>query len=410
MNKRIMFLCVSVLLVGLVIAPIASATTLELLWWESGEKLEWLQSLVDRYQEENPEIKINLETVPWDEYWQKMPVLMAAGRAPDVMFMVSGNVQRYAELGGLVDMSPYLTDEYLADLYEPHLEMVTFEGSKIAALPFTLTAPTLFYNKDVAAKAGINPPQTLEDAWTWDEFKDAAIEMKEAAGTPYGVHIVTRDFWRLPFLYQNGASVLNEDKTASAINTPEAAEALEFLRSLHTSGIASSPVDPMAGDMFIAGLIPMVVGAHWDVGMYQTAIESFEYGVTFMPRQKQHAVALGGDFLAAYSQTQYPEESVKFIQWLSSPEISQEYVVNNYYLAPHKSAQLQYPADQDLMELVVQQASVGSSALTSQRAIPEWDVFLSTMMAEFDLVLMGEKEPAAALEVIETAINEALAR
>lgn len=410
MKKRMVLFVVCAVLFGMLVTPMVSAAELELLWWESGERLEWLQSLVDRYQEENPGIKINLETVPWDEYWQKMPVLMAAGRAPDVMFMVSGNVQRYAELGGLEDMSPYLTPEYLANLYEPHLEMVTFEGDKIAALPFTLTVPTVFYNIQAAEKAGVEPPQTLEEAWTWEEFKEAAQKMKEANGTPYGVHIVERDFWRLPFLYQNGASVLNEDKTASAINSPEAVEALEFLRNLHVEGIASSPVDPMAGDMFVAGLIPMVLGAHWDMGMYAKTIENFDYGVTFMPQQKQHAVALGGDFLAAYSQTEYPEESVKFIQWLSSPEVSKEYVVNNYYLSPHKDAQLEYPGHQDMMELVSEQASVGSASLTSHRAIQRWDVFLPTITSEFDLVLMGEKDPEDALKVIESSINEALAR
>lgn len=408
--KRTLLPLAVALVVVLTLGAAVSAATLQMLWWESGDKLTWMQSLVDRYEKENPGIKINLETVPWDEYWQKMPVLMAAGRAPDIMFMVSGNVQRYALMGGLADMSPYLTDEYIATLYEPHLEMVTYDGDKIAALPFTLTAPTVFYNKNAAAAAGINPPKTPEEAWTWAEFKEAAIKMKEAAGTPYGVHIVTRDFWRLPFLYQNGAAVLNEDRTASAINSPEAARALQFLQDLTKEGIASSPVDQMAGDMFIAGLIPMVVGAHWDIATYERSIEGFEYDATFMPREKQHAVALGGDFLAVYSQSKYPEEAVRFIQWVTSPEINSEYIINNYYLSPFKGADLKYPAQQETMELVAQQAALGSAKLTGDRAIPQWDVFLPVMMAEFDLVLMGEKTPEAALAVIEAKINEALAR
>jgi ABC-type glycerol-3-phosphate transport system substrate-binding protein len=389
-------------------AAAAAPAELRFLWWESPQRVESIQRLIDEYEKAHPDVSIKLESIPWDEYWQKLPILIAAGRAPDIMFMVSGNVQRYAEMNALLDLrEPYVSQEVIDEMYEPHRAMVTYQG-KISALPFTLTTVTPFYNKDHAAKAGIEPPMTPENAWTWEEFKLAAAKMKQAAGSPYGVGLGTRDFWLLPFIYQNGGAVLNEARTGSAINSPESEEALAFLQELVTEGIAASPVDQSVGDLFPAGLMPMSFGGHWDMARFETVITDFDYGVTFFPQRKTSGVGLGGDFLAVYSKTPYPKEAAEFVAWLTSAEANGQYIAENYYLSPRQGAKVTYPSRQEEMNLAQKQAELASVRLTADRAIPAWDKFLQVIHSEFQMVMIGDKKPADGLKAIESAINKAL--
>lgn len=392
-----------ILLVSTAVGAAAQEVNLRFTWWE-GQRADVMQRYIDMYQEQNPHVNITLEIVPFEQYWQTLPVHIAGGRAPDIMFMISGNVQRYASMGALLDLGAYMTADEIAQLYDPHVAMISY-GDEIAALPFTLTTLSLFYNKEHAAAAGIEPPQTLDEAWTWEEFETAAERMKTVAGTPYGVNLGTRDFWLLPYIFQNGGTVLNAEMNGSGINTPEAAEALEFLRRLVTSGIASTPADPMAGDLFTSGLMPLNVGGHWDMARYERAINDFDYGMTFVPRQKQHAVGLGGDFIAVYSQTNHPQEAADFVRWLTSGEANIQYNAENYYLPPRRDAEIEYSARQREMELAMQQASIASEELTMQRAIPEWGEFLQVLETEMQLAMMGEKSVADALTTIERRIN-----
>lgn len=397
-----------VVLLFMSFATHAAPIELRFLWWETPQRVESIQRLIDEYEKTHPNVKITLESIPWDEYWQKLPVMIAGGRAPDIMFMVSGNVQRYAEMNALLDLrEPFVSQEVIDEMYPPHRQMVTYEG-KITAMPFTLTTVTPFYNKDHAAAAGIEPPTTPEEAWTWEEFKSAAAKMKQAAGTPYGVNLGTRDFWLLPYIYQNGGAVLNEDRTASAINSPEAEEALTFLQDLVVSGIAASPVDQTAGDLFTAGLLPMNIGGHWDMARFDTTITDFDYGVTFFPQRKEAGPGLGGDFIAVYSRTPYPAEAADFVVWLTSAEANAQYIAENYYLSPRQGAKVAYASRQAEMDLAQKQAEMASVRLTVDRAIPAWDKFLQVMQSEFHMVMIGDKSAADGLKAIETAINKAL--
>ena len=41
---------------------------------------------------------------------------------------------------------------------------------QLYAAPLGVTTQGVFYNADMFADAGIEPPKTIEEAWTWDEY------------------------------------------------------------------------------------------------------------------------------------------------------------------------------------------------------------------------------------------------
>src|SRR5690625_2599443 len=88
---------------------------------------------------------------------------------------------------------------------------------------------------------GVQFPST-DDSWGWEEFRDIAMEVKQATGEYafswflVGAETATR--W-LPVLYMHGGSLLNSDLTGPAIDSPEGVEAIEWSRKWFADGLMS---------------------------------------------------------------------------------------------------------------------------------------------------------------------------
>jgi len=377
-------------------------------WWETGLKVETMEKLLAEFEENNPDIKIKLELIPWDQYWTKLPVLIAGGRAFDVMFMVSGTVQPYAQMEALLDLKEYLPQDYGSNFVESQWATVTF-GDKVISLPFTLTTIATLYNKNAFKTAGIQVPQKLDKAWTWGEFKEAAIKAKKALDSPFGVTIGERDFWFLPWFYQNNASLLNEDLSEAAINSPAALETLSFLRNMVKDKVAASPAEKFPTNPFVAGLVPMAIEGHWVFSFLDDQIgERFDYGATFLPYKKKQAVGIGGDYIAGYRYTKHPVQTASFIKWLTSKKITTQYCGVNYYISPWKGAITQCERRSAEMSIFILQSSVASTPMTVTRAMPGYEEIRKVFQAEFELCMVGEKSPKQALEDMAKSINKIL--
>jgi len=107
--------------------------------------------------------------VPWDNYWDKLPVSIAAGTAPDLFFLVSGQVQNYAAMGGLLRLTDYLPGGKMDDFRPAQVEFVTYEGDFIS-VPFTATVVTVFTNQAMLGNAGLSGPTTADEAWDWEQL------------------------------------------------------------------------------------------------------------------------------------------------------------------------------------------------------------------------------------------------
>ena len=179
-------------------------------YWYEDRFADTMQEYIDQFEAANPGTTVNLEILPFATYFERLPVQISTGDAPDVFFLVSGQVQNYARTGALMDLGSCVPEEELAQFRQAQIDFSTYEETLIA-LPFTTTVLTLLVNKDLFDEAGIEIPQTFEDAWTWEEFADVMRTLKESNPSLVNVmHNGGRDFWWLPWFYGNGAWLLNE--------------------------------------------------------------------------------------------------------------------------------------------------------------------------------------------------------
>lgn len=377
-------------------------------WWEE-RFLDTMNGFIGGFESANPGTSVDLQIIPWETYWDQLPIAIAGGEAPDAFFLVSGQVQNFAALGGLLDLTPHIADEKLATFRPAQLNFVTYQDS-IISLPFTATMVTTFLNQDAFNAAGIELPTSVSEAWTWDEFREVLRGLKQAnPDMVYGYLDGDRDFWWLPWFYSNGARLINDTLDGSAFNSLEAEETFTYLAELTAEELKAPPGE--SAELFNFGAVGISGSGHWGVRNLLDSIGgAFELGVTYFPQRKEPGLALGGDYLAAYGDSDHPEMAAKFLDFLTSDEVLSEYCGQNQYLSPRLDVVPDYGDQADLMQVVIDQAEVmASDLLTLHRGLPQYNRINQIFTAEYQLVVLGQKKPAEGIQVISDAIDEILA-
>ena len=149
-------------------ASIASArsqeTTIKVLAQSNGQGNPQLQAIFDRFQQLNPDIKIDATYLPiGTTYANTLRTQLQGGNGPDVFYVTAGS-------GGLQSVLPLAKAGYVADLARrpwvktlplaPANKPFFWRRGKLTALPFAVVPVGVMYHIDVLADLGIQVPKT----------------------------------------------------------------------------------------------------------------------------------------------------------------------------------------------------------------------------------------------------------
>lgn len=314
--KRIIFVFV-LLLVGLLAIAPAAAQDDTLRFW-TFEYAEDVDPFFNAYVEEwnaTHDLKVERQEFPWAQYTGEILTTgIATGDAPDVFFISPGDWRRYAESGLALPLQDYIPDYLKEDVLPASWDAVTIDGN-VYSLPFEMEPVVLWYNKTMLEEANVEVPQT------WDELVAAAQTL--TTEDRYGILLpVNPDYYEnfvfYPFLWMAGGEVVNEDFTEAAINTPEAAQALELWGTMVREGYAapnSTGSDP-TDERFPTGQAAMFVSGYWVYGWiqanYPEFLEHLAVAPIPAPEGKELRTVYGGWTAMVYSGTDHPAEAAEF--------------------------------------------------------------------------------------------------
>ena len=130
---------------------------------------QFLQGLIDQFQQQNAGIKVNLTILPWADAYQKWTTAIAAGAPPDVSISGSEAAIQFAAEGHLMPVTDLVPVTDPADPnYFGMLPYFRYE-EQYWQVPYIAGAWVLFYNPDMLTAAGVNGAPT-----TWDQVKQIA--------------------------------------------------------------------------------------------------------------------------------------------------------------------------------------------------------------------------------------------
>lgn len=315
--------------------------TLKFTYWGSPVEKQAMEKNLQMFEEKYDNIKVDSMYIPNADYLAKISAMVAGNETPDVAYLFEGNALAWAEEGiikninGLLDGDPDLNKEdFLEDIWYNYGEGKTL-GTNTAC-----EALGIFYNKGLITKAGITVPSTAEEAWTWDEFVDAAKELTiDEAGrnakdpnfdpeaiSQYGIQFGTWWAHYMAMVYSNGGDLLNEDGTEFALNEPEAVEAIQKLADLiNVHHVAPSPAQVKSMPSPVVSLqseqVAMIIDGQWNLlDLGQAAETGFEFGIGVLPKLKESVTIVLGAPTVIFESTKYPEESWLLFKWLANPE------------------------------------------------------------------------------------------
>ena len=184
---------------------------------------DFLNGLIDKYEQENPNVTINWVDLPYDSIQQKLVTATAGGTSPDVVNLNTQMTLTLAGKGALVDLEKEATEEQKS-VYIPSLYDSARIGDSVYAFPWYASPNIMFYNKALFEQAGLDI-ETLPTQYR--EAFDAAKTMKEKTGA-YLYN--PPEFFNL--MFEEGVSILNEDNTAAAFNTQDTVDLLNSFKEL----------------------------------------------------------------------------------------------------------------------------------------------------------------------------------
>lgn len=283
-----------------------------------------VQKVVKQYgtdfQAKHPGTTVNIEFVPWAQAHDKFVTAIAGGKVPDVAEMGTTWTPEFADQGGLVEQPKLKAGDYVSSL----VDAATLDG-KVYGKPWYAGARALIYRKDILDKAGIDKPPA-----TWDEMMAAAKQIKAKVPNVYPVSYTgLSEHMYLPTIWQAGGQIAtqNGDTWKSALNSPEAAKALEYYASFYKDGLDPKAAvgweEPDAQTAFINGDVAMLIAGGWT---YNSIIDTKpglkdKIGTALEPAGpsgKDTAFA-GGSHLVQFQESKNKDLGAAFVDFMLEP-------------------------------------------------------------------------------------------
>lgn len=311
-------------------AGVANAQQVVLKFWDNQQTESGLSSFqqeaVKRFEAENPDIKVEVTTIPYPEYQQRLLTAVQAGNGPDVSTVDQIWNAAFAEAGAIVKLDDMAkTSGMAADAFFPGAwESVNYKGA-VWGVPFNVDVWFFaFVNKALFQAAGVDPASIS----TWQGLEAAAPKLTDASKGQFAIGL-TGNKSEYPvvmtdsFIYSNGGTVLDADGKC-ALTKPEAIEALEFYKKMTgfaPAGILNAANEPMR-ELFLNGTLAVELWPALEVPTLQKSKIDWDVVAGFAPEGKKAVGTFGGWNLVLYEKSANKEAAWKFIQFMTREDVN----------------------------------------------------------------------------------------
>jgi multiple sugar transport system substrate-binding protein len=198
-------------------------------WQASPEEGAILTTLFEDFQATYPNITVDYQPVAGD-YPAAMTAKFSSGEPPDLFYVDSSVAPEWIDEGVLEDLEPTAQERGFdtSAFFPGYLDAFRGPDGGIFGFPKDGNTLGMAYNSDMLTAAGIEPPTNRE------ELMAAATALTTGDQKAFCLnHSLDR---ALAFIYQNGGSLFNEDKTEATFDSPETREALTTYLGWFASG------------------------------------------------------------------------------------------------------------------------------------------------------------------------------
>lgn len=387
-------------------ASASAATSLNALFMTQAAYSESdIRAMTQAFEKANPDVKVNLEFVPYEALHDKIIAARGAGgNGYDVVLFDAIWPAEFTKFNLLQDVSSRISAEDKAQVFPGALKTVVFNG-KTLGMPWILDTKYLYYNKAMLEKAGIRDlPQT------WQQVMDDARIIKEKKIVNYPLvwswsqaEALVCDYTTLVSgfggqFYQNGK--LN-------FSSPASLQAVKLMKSSLDDGLTNPAsreyLEEDVRKAFSNGDAAFALNWTYMYNMANDAKQSKVAGqVGIMPAPGDapgKAGAVNGSMgLGIASGSTHADQAWQYIRYMTSQPVQ-----NNYarLSLPIWKSSYQNAAVMKDQESLIKAADTSLSVMLSRPETADYSRLSSTLQQQLQQVLTGGATPEAAMQALD---------
>ena len=333
--------------------PAAAETELRFQCYGDGSECEVWREMLDRFEGENPGVKVVIDKVDYSAVLESLPVQLEAGEGPDIARVTDfGGLQRH-----FLDMRGMLKDPgYWEENFSGTLQWMRRDAADDGVYgwleSFTITGP--FINRTLFDQAGVAPPG---QGATWDDWAAASRQVRDKLGL-YAAMVMDRTGHRLagPAM-SHGAKYFDAAGNPALIDDGFKAMA-ERMVKWHQDGTMPPDIWPSASgakwktgvEMFANAEVPFYMTGSWTIQGWPGKIDGdFDWQAVPNPCGPAGCSPMpGGTGVAAFKYTEHPEAVARLMEFMASEPTLRAYISRTLQIPAHAglaASGVQYQSD-----------------------------------------------------------------
>lgn len=264
----------------------AGESATELSYWTFVELHgQHFEKMLGKWNAENPErqIKLNVTVMPYDDMHNKLSIAVQSGTgAPDIADIELGKFPDF--LSGTPQLEPLndVIDPYRDTIVKSRIDLYSKEDVNYG-IPTHVGASVAFYNTEILEEAGVN----YEDIVTWEDFKQAGIQVYEKTGKYMGTADTSAAWQASMLLAQQGAD-LTDDSGNPIVNSEAMVKAMTLLKDLQDNNVIATiaggqPDTEEAYGEFNAGNYATAFMPLWQMSRYTNYMSDLSGKIAIAP-------------------------------------------------------------------------------------------------------------------------------
>jgi multiple sugar transport system substrate-binding protein len=305
----------------------------ELTMWErSGGNKQMVDMLVEAWNTRNPDCRIKLTYIPHTEMVGKIAQGIASGDVPDLMGMDLIYAPQFEKAQQLVDLTGRIKDwPELKTASKGHMTVATY-ADRLYGVPLYADVSALFYNKDLFARAGLDPdrPPTSLAELRADADKITALggDVKGyyLPGNCAGCNIFTVG----PLMWASGAKIEAAKQGDEPLTGDGVKQVLQFARDMVKAGNVHSGDRTENGETFHlqfgSGKVGMMGTGNFNISLAREQNPKMKFGIALLPGLQPGSSAsfIGGDLVVVPKGSKRVADAVNVMKFLLSDEVQVE--------------------------------------------------------------------------------------
>jgi multiple sugar transport system substrate-binding protein len=313
-------------------------------FWAMGREAEVVAQLIPDFERENPDIRVEIQQIPWTSAHEKLLTAYVAGGLPDICPLGNTWIPEFAALNALEPLQPHVDRSSViheAD-YFPGIWDTNIVDAGLVGIPWYVDTRLLFYRRDLLREAGF---ERAPRSWPEWEAAMAAIAADAPPGR-YPVLMPVNEFEQvLSFALQQDDPLLRDDDRYGNFESPGFKRAMGFYTNMFRQGWAPMMSETQISnvwDEFGKGHFVFYISGPWNIGEFRKRLPASvqdQWMTAPLPGPRGPGAGLaGGTSLVLFRTSAHKPEAWKLTEFLSRPDIQRRFYALIGNLPPRRGS------------------------------------------------------------------------